>query len=260
MRACPAAVLDRPLGEPLLAMASAVLHQRTTEAPGHPGKLNTAQREALAAMVESGPMPRSMGRTLATERLGDVGLGGVPGLGTLSRILRALGYRKLSARPRHHAQAAGAVDAWGRTAVRTFGGFTIPSRPARTLARAIPNMSAPDCSAWTTRCHQQSPPPLPRVLQFPPLPPQTYKQATQRPRTREHDGRRVQCHGSAPRPLGFRADAHCGCDGRDRDGFEGARASLVRMLERRSAGMSFLSHSYAARRMRSVLAFRLASV
>ena len=30
---------------------------------------------------------------------------------TLSRILRALGYRKLSARPRHHAQAAGAVDA-----------------------------------------------------------------------------------------------------------------------------------------------------
>src|SRR3954454_5741536 len=51
------------------------------------------------------------GRTLATERLGDVGLGGVPGL-TLSRILRALGYRKLSARPRHHAQAAGAVDAF----------------------------------------------------------------------------------------------------------------------------------------------------
>ena len=51
------------------------------QAPGHPGKLNTAQREALAAMVESGPMPRSMGRTLATERLGDVGLGGVPGLG-----------------------------------------------------------------------------------------------------------------------------------------------------------------------------------
>jgi len=27
------------------------------QAPGHPGKLNTAQREALAAMVESGPMP-----------------------------------------------------------------------------------------------------------------------------------------------------------------------------------------------------------
>jgi len=25
--------------------------------PGHPGKLNTAQREALAAMVERGPIP-----------------------------------------------------------------------------------------------------------------------------------------------------------------------------------------------------------
>ncbi|MFC7688673.1 winged helix-turn-helix domain-containing protein [Paeniroseomonas aquatica] len=32
---------------------------------------------------------------------------------TLSREVRALGYRKLSARPRHHAQAAGAVDLYG---------------------------------------------------------------------------------------------------------------------------------------------------
>src|SRR4051812_39557725 len=30
---------------------------RTARVPGHPGKLNSAQREALAAMVESGPMP-----------------------------------------------------------------------------------------------------------------------------------------------------------------------------------------------------------
>src|SRR3954454_12128933 len=45
---------------------------------------------------------------------------------TVSRILRALGYRKLSARPRHHAQAAGAVDsfkkpspsAWTRSPAR----------------------------------------------------------------------------------------------------------------------------------------------
>jgi len=29
---------------------------------------------------------------------------------TLSRQLRAMGYRKLSARPRHHAQAAGAIE------------------------------------------------------------------------------------------------------------------------------------------------------
>jgi putative transposase len=29
---------------------------------------------------------------------------------TLSRELRAMGYRKLSARPRHHAQAQGAIE------------------------------------------------------------------------------------------------------------------------------------------------------
>ena len=32
---------------------------------------------------------------------------------TVSRELRALGYRKLSARPRHHAQAEGAIDLFG---------------------------------------------------------------------------------------------------------------------------------------------------
>jgi hypothetical protein len=45
---------------------------------------------------------------------------------TLSRELRAMGYRKLSARPRHHAQAAGAIEdfkkvcpsAWRRSAAR----------------------------------------------------------------------------------------------------------------------------------------------
>ncbi len=31
---------------------------------------------------------------------------------TLSRELRHMGYRRLSARPRHHAQAAGAIEAF----------------------------------------------------------------------------------------------------------------------------------------------------
>jgi Winged helix-turn helix len=46
---------------------------------------------------------------------------------TLSRELRAMGYRKLSARPRHHAQAAGAIEnfkkvsplTWTRSRART---------------------------------------------------------------------------------------------------------------------------------------------
>jgi Winged helix-turn helix len=33
----------------------------------------------------------------------------------LSRELRAMGYRKLSARPRHHAQAAGAIEDFKKT-------------------------------------------------------------------------------------------------------------------------------------------------
>ena len=34
---------------------------------------------------------------------------------TLSRELRAMGYRKLSARPRHHAQADGAIEAFKKS-------------------------------------------------------------------------------------------------------------------------------------------------
>src|SRR3954470_954008 len=89
---------------------------RDPPAPGHPGKLNTAQREALAAMVESGPIPAIHG--IVRWRLKDLAMWiwaefrvSVSET-TVSRILRALGYRKLSARPRHHAQAAGAVDAF----------------------------------------------------------------------------------------------------------------------------------------------------
>ena len=34
---------------------------------------------------------------------------------SMSREVRALGYRKLSARPRHHAQAEGAIEAFKKT-------------------------------------------------------------------------------------------------------------------------------------------------
>src|SRR4051812_24818330 len=83
---------------------------------GAPGKLDTAQREALAAMVESGPIPAIHG--IICWRLKDLAMWVWQEFRvsvsetTVSRILRALGYRKLSARPRHHAQAAGAVDAF----------------------------------------------------------------------------------------------------------------------------------------------------
>src|SRR5215470_8015276 len=39
---------------------------------------------------------------------------------TLSRELRAMGYRKLSARPRHHAQAQGAIEDFKKTSPRAW--------------------------------------------------------------------------------------------------------------------------------------------
>ncbi len=71
--------------------------------PGKAPKLNEAQRQALVQVVESGP------HSVVRWRLVDL-VQWVWGefririsVQTLSRELRALGYRKLSARPRHYA-------------------------------------------------------------------------------------------------------------------------------------------------------------
>src|SRR6185503_7600319 len=94
------------------------------KAPGQPSRLNDDHRAALAAMVESGPIPAVHGvvrwrvidlcQWLWEEHQVTVSKQ------TLSRELRALGYRKLSARPRHHAQAAGAVEAFKKTGPRQW--------------------------------------------------------------------------------------------------------------------------------------------
>jgi transposase len=84
------------------------------KAPGPSPRLTDAQRQALAAMIESGPMPAIHG--VVRWRLVDLAqwvweefrISVSPQ--TISRELRALGYRKLTARPRHHAQAADAVE------------------------------------------------------------------------------------------------------------------------------------------------------
>jgi transposase len=86
------------------------------KAPGRPRRLRDAHRAALAAMIESGPTPAIHGvvrwrlvdlcQWLWEEHRVSVAKQ------TLSRALRAMGYRKLSARPRHHAQAEGAIEAF----------------------------------------------------------------------------------------------------------------------------------------------------
>ena len=92
------------------------------KAPGQPPKLNDAHRAALKTAIESGPIPAVDG--VVRWRLVDlchwiweefrVGIAKQ----TLSRELRAMGYRKLSARPRHHAQADGAIEDFKKASPR----------------------------------------------------------------------------------------------------------------------------------------------
>ena len=86
------------------------------KAPGQTPKLSKAQRAALARIVESGPIPSVHG--VVRWRLIDLAqwvweeFGVVISKQTLSRELRALGFRKLSARPRHDAHNEHAVEAF----------------------------------------------------------------------------------------------------------------------------------------------------
>src|SRR4051812_12144107 len=86
------------------------------KAPGNARKLNESQRRALVNIVESGPMPAIHG--VVRWRLKDLTLWLWEEFQislsetTLSRELRALGYRKLSARPRDYAQDPEAQEAF----------------------------------------------------------------------------------------------------------------------------------------------------
>jgi len=87
--------------------------------PGGVPLLDDAQRQALAQIVESGPTPASHG--VVRWRLIDLAqwvwdeFEIAISKQTLSRELRALGYRKLSARPRHHAQDDDAIPTFKKT-------------------------------------------------------------------------------------------------------------------------------------------------
>jgi putative transposase len=83
-------------------------------APGNRPKLTEEQRQALAGMVESGPIPaihgvvrwrrKDLARWLLEEYRIEVDET------TIGRELRAVGFRKLSARPRHYAQNEAAME------------------------------------------------------------------------------------------------------------------------------------------------------
>ena len=91
----------------------------TGKAPGAPSILDGRQRQALRQVVEDGPIPALHG--VVRWRLIDLAQWlfeefrvsiSKP---TLSRELRHMGFRKLSARPRHHAQDEEAAAAFKKT-------------------------------------------------------------------------------------------------------------------------------------------------
>src|SRR5881398_3044124 len=125
------------------------------KAPGNTCKLNDSQRQAVAEMVENGPTPAIHG--VVRWRLKDLTLWIWEEFQislsetTLSRELRALGYRKLSARPCHYAQNPEALELFkkvspppwrrsGRASRRALrsscGGRTRPGSARRTKSRA----------------------------------------------------------------------------------------------------------------------------
>jgi transposase len=94
------------------------------KAPGQPPRLDETHRAALAAVIDSGPIPAIHGvvrwRIIdLCQWLWDEFQVSVSKQ-TLGRVLRAMGYRKLSARPRHHAQAAGAIEAFKKSSLRCW--------------------------------------------------------------------------------------------------------------------------------------------
>ena len=106
------------------------------KAPGQPSRLNNMHRAALAAMIERGPIPAVHG--VVRWRIVDLcqwvweEFRVIIARQTLSRELRGMGYRKLSARPRHHAQAAGAIEAFKKASppIWTRSRRTRASHPA----------------------------------------------------------------------------------------------------------------------------------
>lgn len=100
------------------------------KAPGNRPKLDHVQRKALADIVASGPIPAIHG--VVRWRLIDLAQWIFEEFGlslsetTVSRELKQLGFRKLSARPRHYAQNEAAVDAFKKASRPSWRG----SRPA----------------------------------------------------------------------------------------------------------------------------------
>jgi len=102
------------------------------KAPGQRPKLNTAQRRALAEVVEAGPVPATHG--VVRWRLKDLAQWIFEEFGitvdetTVGRELKAMGFRRLSARPQHHAQNEVALETFKKTSQQSWRRFATACR------------------------------------------------------------------------------------------------------------------------------------
>jgi len=104
------------------------------KAPGGEPKLTLAQKQALIGIIERGPIPAIHG--VVRWRLIDLAGWVFDEFGVslsesgMSRIVRGLGFAKLSARPRHHAQNEYAIEDFKKTSPPSWRRFARGSRPA----------------------------------------------------------------------------------------------------------------------------------
>ena len=104
------------------------------KAPGNAPKLDAVQRAALARIVEDGPIPAVHG--VVRWRLSDL----VAWVwdeyrvsmseSAMSRLLRALGFSKITARPRHYAQNEHALAAFKKNSLPRWRRSAKACRPA----------------------------------------------------------------------------------------------------------------------------------
>ena len=105
------------------------------KAPGQPPKLKEVHRRALARLIEDGPIPAVHG--VVRWRLVDLAqwvweeFKITVSEQTLGRVLNAMGYTKLSARPRHHAQNPEAAGDFKKTSPRSWRRSRAVKRRAR---------------------------------------------------------------------------------------------------------------------------------
>ena len=103
------------------------------KASGPSPKLNDAQRRALARIVESGPIPAIHG--VVRWRLKDLAewiweeFRITLDETTVGREVKALGFAKISARPRHHAQSAWVIEDFKKTSPPRWRRSEPRSRP-----------------------------------------------------------------------------------------------------------------------------------